>query len=154
MIMSDFAKQIEDLGQRAKDYADLQITDVKLRTVKGLSTALGKLVYIQVLVLVMAVFLIALAVGLVFLLGDLVGSTTVAAFIVVGIFLIALIVLLLLRKKLFRNTFVPLFVKLFFEGGDGELNFTECLPIQATSYISISVKPGISVKLFTRKPHH
>lgn len=118
MIMSDFAKQIEDLGQRAKDYADLQITDVKLRTVKGLSTALGKLVYIQVLVLVMAVFLIALAVGLVFLLGDLVGSTTVAAFIVVGIFLIALIVLLLLRKKLFRNTFVPLFVKLFFEGGD------------------------------------
>jgi hypothetical protein len=118
LIMSDFAKQIEDLGQRAKDYADLQITDVKLRTVKGLSTALGKLVYIQVLVLVMAVFLIALAVGLVFLLGDLVGSTTVAAFIVVGIFLIALIVLLLLRKKLFRNTFVPLFVKLFFEGGD------------------------------------
>ena len=116
--MSDFAKQIEDLGQRAKDYADLQITDVKLRTVKGLSTALGKLVYIQVLVLVMAVFLIALAVGLVFLLGDLVGSTTVAAFIVVGIFLIALIVLLLLRKKLFRNTFVPLFVKLFFEGGN------------------------------------
>ena len=44
--MSDFAKQVEDLGQRAKDYADLQITDVKLRTVKGLSIALGKLVYI------------------------------------------------------------------------------------------------------------
>ncbi|MDD7454720.1 MAG: hypothetical protein PUK70_00475 [Bacteroidales bacterium] len=115
--MIDFAKQIEDLGQRAKDYADLQITDVKLRTVKGLSIALGKLVYIQVLILILAVLLIALAIGGLFLLGDLVGSTTVAAFIIVGIFLIAFIVLLLLRKRLFRDTFVPLFVKLFFDGG-------------------------------------
>lgn len=117
MTMSEFTKPIEDLAGRAKDYVDLQITDVKLRSVKGLSTAMGKLVFIQVLILLLSVFLIALSVGGILLIGKLVGSTIGGAFIVAGVFLIAIVILLLLRKKVFRNTFVSMFAKLFFEGG-------------------------------------
>ena len=49
--------------------------------------------------------------------GEMVGSYAGGAGIVAGFFLLVLGVLILLRKKLFRNTFVPLFIDLFFEEG-------------------------------------
>lgn len=112
--MSDFTKPIEELAQRVKDYADLQIADVKLRTVKGLSTAMSKLVFIQILVLLLAVVFIALSVGLVLVFGKVFNSYVAGAFVVAGFFALVFVVFVLLRKKMFRNTFVPLFVKLFF----------------------------------------
>jgi prolipoprotein diacylglyceryltransferase len=44
-----------------------------------------------------------------------VGSYAGGAAIVGGVFLLVLAILILLRKKLFRNTFVPMFIKLFFD---------------------------------------
>lgn len=113
--MSEFTKPIEDVGRQAKDYVDLRLADIKLRLVKGLSTALGKIVYVQILMLVLSVLLIALAVGGVLLLGELIGSYTSGAFIMAGIFAVVILALYLLRDKLFKNTFVPMFAKLFFD---------------------------------------
>ena len=47
--------------------------------------------------------------------GEMIGSYAGGAAIVAAVFLLLLGVLILLRKRLFRDTFVPLFVKLFFE---------------------------------------
>ena len=64
---------------------------------------------------VVSVILIAIAFGGVMWIGELIGSYAGGAAIIAGFFIIVLGVLFLLRKKLFRNTFVPLFVNLFFE---------------------------------------
>lgn len=118
--MSEFTKPMEDLGRQAKDYVDLRLTDIKLRLVKGLATALGKIVYVQILMLVLSVLLIALAVGGVLLLGELIGSYTSGAFIMAGLFAMVILVLYLLRDKLFKNTFVPMFAKLFFDDEEND----------------------------------
>lgn len=64
------------------------------------------------------------AFGGVLLLGDLIGSYAAGAFIVAAIFLVLLVVLFLLRDKLFLNGLVRMFVRLFFEeeGGEDEVH--------------------------------
>lgn len=47
--------------------------------------------------------------------GESLFALLAGAFVVAGFFLILLLVLFLLRKRLFRDTFVPMFVKLFFD---------------------------------------
>ena len=97
--MSEFTRPLEDLGKDAAEYVDLRVNDLKLRTVKGLSMTLGKLLYMLLVLFVVS----------------LVGSYAGGAAIVGGVFLLVLAILILLRKKLFRNTFVPMFIKLFFD---------------------------------------
>ena len=47
--------------------------------------------------------------------GEAIGSYAGGAAIVAGVFLLVLGVLLLLRKRLFRDSFVPLFINMFFD---------------------------------------
>ena len=113
--MREFTKPVEDLGKKTWDYVDLRVDDLKLRAVKGLSVGLGKLLLALLFLTVGSTFLLALAFGGVLLLGDAVGSYAAGAFLVAGFFLILLLLLFLLRKRLFRDTFVSLFVNLFFD---------------------------------------
>ena len=41
--MVSFTRPVQDLGKEASDYIDLRIDDLKLRTAKGLSMTLSKL---------------------------------------------------------------------------------------------------------------
>jgi len=113
--MSDFTRPVEELGKEAAEYADLRITDLKLKTAKGLSLTLSKLLYMLLVLFVVSVILTSLAIGGVFWIGELVGSYAGGALIVCGFFLLVLGILILLRKRMFRDTFVPLFAKIFFE---------------------------------------
>lgn len=113
--MSEFTRPFEDLGKDAAEYVDLRVNDLKLRTVKGLSMTLGKLLYMLLVLFVVSLVLTALAIGGVLWIGEIVGSYAGGAAIVGGVFLLVLAILILLRKKLFRNTFVPMFIKLFFD---------------------------------------
>ena len=102
--MSEFTKPIEDLGKNTADYVEARIDDLKLRTAKGLSLTLGKLLYMLLVLFIVSVILTALAIGGVMWIGELIGS-----------YAVILVVVILLRKRLFRNTFVPMFIKLFFD---------------------------------------
>ena len=113
--MSEFTRPIEDLGQEASEYIDLRINDLKLRTAKGLSMTLSKLLYMLLILFVVSIILTSIAIGGVMWIGELVGSYAGGAAIVAVFFLLILGALILLRKNLFRDTFVPLFVKLFFD---------------------------------------
>ena len=113
--MSEFTRPAEDLGQKASEYIDLRVDELKLRTAKGLSLTLSKLLYMLLVLFVVSIILIAIAFGGVMWIGELIGSYAGGAAIVAGFFLLVLGGLFLLRKRLFRNTFVPLFVNLFFE---------------------------------------
>ena len=116
--MGEFTKPIEDLGKEASRYIDLHLDELKLTTAKGLSVALSKLLYFLLVLFVASLILTALAMGGVLWIGELIGSYAGGAGIVAAIFLILLGTLFLFRKKVFRNTFVSMFVKLFYDDDD------------------------------------
>lgn len=118
--MSEFTQPLEDLSGSVRDYVDLKLDELKLRTAKGLSIAVSKMLAMMTLIGVATVVLLALAFGLVLLLGEAMDSYAVAALIVAGVLLLVLLVLILLRNRLFEGRFVRLFAQLFFGGDDDD----------------------------------
>ena len=100
--MSQFSRPAEDLSREAQEYIDLRLEDVKLRTVKGLSVTASKLVGMILLLGIAINLVLVLSFGVILLVGELIG----------------LWILVRKRDTLFRDTFVPLFVKLFFSDDD------------------------------------
>ena len=92
----------------------MKADELKLKTTKNLSITFSRFFSLFVILIMLMLTLLAFAFGGVLLLGDIIGNYAAGAFIVGGIFLIALIILLCLRKKLFLNSFVRLFIKLFY----------------------------------------
>ena len=116
--MSNFSKPAEDLSREAKEYIDLRLEDVKLRTAKGLSVTASKLVGLFLILGVGISLMLVLSFGLILLIGELTGSYAGSAIGVAVLLGIALWILIGKRNNLFRDTFVPLFVKLFFNDDD------------------------------------
>lgn len=119
-MQNQFTKPAEDLASGAMEYVDRKVDELKLRTVKGLSLTLSKVLVATMMISLGTIVLMASAFGGVLLLGDLIGSYAAGAFIIAGVFLIALIVLFLVRKKLFVGGFIKLFLALFFDGENSE----------------------------------
>ena len=110
-------KASENLGrlvQDSKAYADAKIDDIKLKTVKGLSQGSSTLARMLLYFAIGSTLVMALAFAFVLLLGEIIGSYALAAFIVAGVLALALVIIFLLRGKLFRDSFVPMFADLFF----------------------------------------
>ncbi|MBO7641102.1 MAG: hypothetical protein J6S66_05050 [Bacteroidales bacterium] len=113
--MSEFTRPVEKLSQSAREYLDLQVDDLKLRTAKGLSISLNHLLSMILVLFCASVVLLALAFGCILLLGQLIGSYALGAFIVAALFAVLTLVLFRVRDKLFLNGFVKMFIGLFFD---------------------------------------
>lgn len=113
--MGNFTRPVEELGKEASEYIDLRIDDLKLTTAKGLSMTLSKLLYMLLVLFVVSIIFISIAIGGVMWIGEMIGSYAGGAAIVAAFFLLLLGVLVLLRNRLFRDTFVPLLINLFFD---------------------------------------
>lgn len=113
--MGNFTRPVEELGKEASEYIDLRIDDLKLTTAKGLSMTLSKFLYMLLVLFVVSIIFISIAIGGVMWIGEMIGSYAGGAAIVAAFFLLLLGVLVLLRKRLFRDTFVPLLINLFFD---------------------------------------
>lgn len=116
--MSQFTRPAEDLSREAQEYIDLRLEDVKLRTVKGLSVTASKLVGMILLLGIAINLVLVLSFGVILLVGELIGSYAWAALGVAALLAVGLWILVRKRDTLFRDTFVPLFVKLFFSDDD------------------------------------
>ena len=112
---TDFIKPAEDLGKSVVEYTDMKIDELKLRTAKGLSVTLHKVILTILFLSIGGIVMTAAAFGGILLIGDLIGSYAAGAFIVSAFFLLVLVVLYLLRNKLFINGLVKMFIRLFFE---------------------------------------
>jgi uncharacterized membrane protein len=118
--MTRFTEPAEDLSRRAKDYIDLRLDDIKLRTAKGLSITASKLVALFLIIGVGTSLILALSFGLILLLGELIGSYAWSALGVSALLAIGLWILIRRRDHMFKDTFVPLFINLFFNDDDGQ----------------------------------
>ena len=114
--MEKYTKPAEDLLASLKEYADIRIDDVKLRCVKGLSITMNHLVSLILVLFAVSVVLLSLGAGLIILIGKAIGSYAGGAFIAAGIFAIIAAVIFCLRDKLFVNSFVRMFIRIFFDG--------------------------------------
>ena len=97
-----------------RKYLDLKVDDMKLKMIDGLSVGVSRVLVLVMLMLLAAIVLAAFAFGIVLLLGELIGSWAAAAFIVGGQLLLILVVLVAVRKKLFLDIFVRLFIGIFY----------------------------------------
>ena len=115
---SKLTKPVEKLKKSATEYADLRIDEVKLKTAKGLSVTLHKLLLTLLFLSIGGMVLTTAAFGLILLIGQMTGNYALGAFIVAAVLLLLLIILVLLRKKLFINGLIRMFIGLFFEEKD------------------------------------
>ena len=118
--MTPFTQPAEDLSRKAKEYIDLRLDDVKLRTAKGLSITASKLVAFFLIIGVATSLLLALSFGLILLIGELIGSYAWSAIGVAVLEGLGLWFLIARRDHLFKDTFVPLFINLFFNDDDDD----------------------------------
>lgn len=105
----------ENMKSEVRRYLELRIDEAKLKAVDGLSVGVSSLLALMTILAVGAIASVAFAFGFIVLLGELIGSWAAAAFIVGGLFLVALAVLICLRKRLYRDLFVKLFISIFYE---------------------------------------
>ncbi len=106
--------QLGVLAQETKDFVNLAVDEAKLKITKGLSTALAQVLAWLFIICILAIVLGLLAFALLQWLNILVGAPW-GTLIVAGVFILALVILLLCRKKLFRNMFVKLFIDVFYD---------------------------------------
>lgn len=118
--MSRFLQPAEDLSRKAQEYIDLRLDEMKLSAAKGLSVSVSKLVGMILLVGTATNLVLVLSFGLILLIGELINSYAWAALGVAVLLGIALWILIRKRDRLFKDTFVPLFVNLFFSDDDDE----------------------------------
>jgi len=104
----------DSMENLARRYMDMRLDELKLKTVDGLSVGVSRVLSLMVILMLGAIVLASFAFGTVLLLGDLIGSWAAAAFIIGGVFLIALLVILFVWKKLFTDIFVKLFIDIFY----------------------------------------
>lgn len=114
--MNDNRNPLDSLSSAIGEYLSLRTDDFKKSVVEGLSVGFSRVLSILVLMMLLLVLLGVFAFAFVVLLGEAIGSLSGAAFIVGGVYLIALAVLFLLRKHLFLKMFTGLFTGILDSG--------------------------------------
>ena len=110
-----FTAPADRLVNKTTDYVNAQIDNVKLRSVKGLSQGTSAVAGLLVIFIIVGALVMALSVAAVLWIGELLGNYALAALIMSGVLLITLVVLILLRKKLFKSSFISMYTDIFFQ---------------------------------------
>lgn len=108
-MMESRRNLLDILSSAAGEYLSLRTDDFRKRIVYGLSVGFSRILSVLVIVMLSVIVLAAFAFGFIVLLGNATGSWSTAAFIVGGIFMMGLLILFFLRKRLFVNMFSRIF---------------------------------------------
>ena len=108
------------LSSAVGKYLSMRTDDFKTNIVAGLSVGFSRVLAILVITLLLLIVLGVFAFAFIVLLGEEIGSMSGAAFIVGGVYLIAVLVLVLLRKRLFVNMFSNLFSAIINQGSPAD----------------------------------
>ena len=97
------------LSSAVGEYLSVRTDDFKKNIVTSLSVGFSRMLAVLVISFLLLIVLGIFAYAFILLLSEAVGSMTGAAFIVGGVYLMAVVILFLLRKKLFRRMFTNIF---------------------------------------------
>ena len=114
--MNDNRNLLNSLSSAIGEYLSLRTDDFKKNVIEGLSIGFSRVLSILVLLMLLLLVLAIFAVAFIMLLGEAIGSFSGAAFIVSGVYLIALAVLFFLRKRLFLSMFTGIFTGIVYSG--------------------------------------
>jgi hypothetical protein len=114
--------KFENLADSVKEYLDMRLDAIKLKMVESLSVLFSKIVYAALLIISLGIALAFMASAFSWWLGDILESKAAATLITGGVFLLIAFILYLRRDKLFINSLVTMFSKLFFEPGEKTSN--------------------------------
>ena len=108
------------LSSILREYLGARTDDFKKRIVIGLSLGFSRALTILMMGMLAVVLLSVLAFAFTLLIGEAIGSFGAAAFIVAGVYLIALTVLFIFRKRLFLKMFARMFSAIAEETSPGD----------------------------------
>ena len=97
------------LSSAVGEYLSMRTDDFKKNIVTSLSVGFSRVLAVLVIILLLLIVLGVFAFAFIVLIGEAIGSMSGAAFIVGGVYLIPLVILILLRKRLFLNMFTNMF---------------------------------------------
>ena len=103
------------LSSTIGEYLIMRTDDFKKNLIRSLSVGLSRVLAVLIITLMLLVVLSIFAYAFIVLIGESIGSLSVAAFIVGGVYLIVLIILILLRKRLFLHMCTDLFSEIIKE---------------------------------------
>ncbi len=107
--------RFQDTADDLLEYGRLQLDSLKLRALEALATLSGNIVAMVLLLLLAMIALFFLNLTLTLLLTQWIGSLLWAAAIMTALLLIVVWIIYLFRKKLFVNSMVRIFGKMFFK---------------------------------------
>ena len=113
-------ERLSDLYEDAKEYLNLRIQLLSLTLGEKVSRALASLVSCALIIFLCAMFLLFAGFAAAYCLGQWLG-TAWGFSIVAGVYLIATILTISLRKKI-ENQLIDVFVKLLFKNGEDPNN--------------------------------
>lgn len=116
--MSEFDSNkslLEELYGSLKEYLDLRINEGKLTLTESLAILFSRLIVFILVVITGAVAFGFFAFAFSCWLGELLHSQPLGALITGSIFLVAVIVLILFRKRMFTDSMVKLLISMFFK---------------------------------------
>lgn len=111
---------MEEIRKEIKEYVNLRVNSAKLSLVERLSRISGRGLSILIFILLMFMALLLFVVALTILLSEWVDSLVLAFVIMGGFMCLSGFVIYLLRNKIFTNSMVRGFSRLFFADSDDD----------------------------------
>ena len=111
---------LDELYSSLKEYLDLRIKEGKLSMTESLAVLFSRLIVFILAVITGAVAFAFFAFAFSQWIGTLLHSQALGALITGGIFLVAAIILIALRHKLFTDSMVKLLIGMFFKNNGNE----------------------------------
>ena len=103
-----------DLFSSIKHYVDIRLDEIKLILAENSAKIVSKILYFCLMFLLIGIVLGVIAAALSSWFGVLLNNKTAGMFLTAGIFLVIALIVYLLRNKLFLNSNLRMFLKLFF----------------------------------------
>ena len=113
-------EKIVDIKESVKEYLDMRISAVKLQIVEHLSIIMARIVFYVLLFVLFSIALFFIGSTFSLWMGELVGSEAAGALITASIFLLTCLMIFFMRKKIFVNSMIGMFSKMFFEQRDDD----------------------------------
>ena len=107
--MEDNRNILGILSSAIGEYLNLRTDDFRKNIIESLSVAFSRVLAILVITMLSLIVLAVFAFAFIVLLGQAIGSLSGAAFIIGGLYLTGVVILFLLRKRLFLDMFTNLF---------------------------------------------